>query len=401
MKANLAIISQHIIYEDVKKHFLKRDVKCIAPANSGKTWFVKGHDGIIAYYRLADYIHNDKSVFSSFTFQEVCRELSQDIIIMASNNSSNIKTLLNNVKKRLKSKKVQNYYVYRNIWGITLSKSYRKLDCFVFQKRKNALRTITKGQRKNCILEDLDKSEYVVRCTVKSATSARALELADQHFENLEYFFAFLIGTKNSGYEIRVNRQTKGINVSYITKSDDGRVSFGAGWKNITYQQIDLNNDFFYKNQIKRIFTFIVLNPKESSSIDFRIQRAILWIGKGLLSNSSVISIINYTTSLESLLIINKKLVVSPSIIASLSEMCAFLLGRNTPKRIEIANLVQTIYSARSAGTHGGVINVNQKEEYSALELSINLVYEYLYLYPRRIKSEEEMLKHIKQLKYK
>jgi hypothetical protein len=241
-------------------------------------------------------------------------------------------------------------------------------------------------------------SPFAVRLQIKSVTRERAVEIADNTFENLEYLFAFILGGKDSGHEVRILRQTKENMLFYIMKSGDGQISIGRSRENLVHNQIDLNDHFFKKKNIQRLFSLVV--PNQQNSIESRLNKAISWIGKGVISNSSIESIISYCSALESILIRDSKTIISPSIVASLSEYCAFLLGAASDSRKDIIGIVKEIYSERSAGTHGGKIYADAKIERTALHISRLMVFRLLELYPKEITTEQELIDYVDKIKY-
>ena len=86
--------------------------------------------------------------------------------------------------------------------------------------------------------------------------------------------------------------------------------------------------------------------------------------------------------------------------MASLSEYCAFLLGKSPESRKDIIGIVKTIYTERSAGTHGGKLLADAQIERTALHISRLMVFRLLELYPEKIKTEQDLINYIDSIKY-
>ncbi|EMS81362.1 HEPN domain-containing protein [Desulfotignum phosphitoxidans] len=392
-----------IIQNNLKKGsyadcFNQRDTRCLSGLQPN-VWMIQGHDGIIAYFKLVHRIYSTKDIKANYTIKHVENNL--DSVILNNIGKENVteKTIVNEVKKQLPTATSKTFDIMRNIFGIKLSKNYREIDPFKFQKGKNAYRQfLHKSSLNLTFIKNENVAEYTVRFQIKSVTRERALEIADETFTTLEYLFAFILGRKDCGHEVRILRQTKENRLFHMVKSEDGQISTGGSRHNLVHNQIDLNDKFFKNSKVKKLFSLV---PTQNlKPIENRLNKAISWIGKGLLCDSSIESIICYCSALESILIRNSKAIISPSIVASLSEYCAFFLGKSQGQRKDLIVEVKKIYSERSAGTHGGKLVADPMIEGSALSISRAIVFRILELYPNKIKSEKDVIAYVDRLKY-
>lgn len=375
----------------------KPNTRCLTGLQKNVS-MIQGAKGLSAYYDLTQRIFKTQKIRNNYTIKHVEKVLDSLILEAIQQKNVSQNEILNKAKKRLPANKLESFDISRNIFGITLSKNYREIGPFIFQKGKNAFKHYFRGHpwKFGDIKQDI--SPFVVRYHIQSVTKERAVEIADDTFTTLEYLFAFILGNKDSGQEVRILRQTKENMLFYIMKSGEGQISTGHSRQNLVHNQIDLNDSFFKNKQIKRLFSLVP--TKDLNSIESRINKTITWIGKGLLSGSNIESIISYCSALESLLIRDSKTIISPSIVASLSEYCAFLLGKSSASRKEIIGIVKSIYSERSAGTHGGKVSADTQIERTALYISRSMVFRLLELYPKKIKSEKELIDYVDAIKY-
>ena len=397
MKTNFEIIKSHLKEGSFADCFGQRNTRCLSGLQKN-VWTIQGAKGLSAYYDLTQRIHKSKKIQSNYTIKHVEKVL--DSLILDSIGKPNVtqNDILKDTKKQLHTEKLELFDISRNIFGIALSKNYRKIGPFIFQKGENAYQHYFRGNpwKFHDIKQNI--SPYVIRYQVESVTRDRALEIADDTFTILEYLFAFILGNKDCGHEVRILRQTKENRLFHILKSGDGQISTGGSRQNLVHNQIDLNDAFFKNNKVKKLFSLVPTSGL--TPIENRLNKAITWIGKGLLSDSSIESIISYCSALESLLIRDSKTIISPSIVASLSEYCAFLLGKTPSSRKEIISMVKSIYSERSAGTHGGKIISDPKIENTALSISRSMVFRLLELYPQNIESEQDLIEFVDKIKY-
>lgn len=357
-------------------------------------WLIEGAETLSAYLKLTKNIHSDKRINNGYTIQQVQKIL--DVVILENKENTSIteESLIKQAKNKLPTSNEQGFDFMRNIYGITV-KRHRQLGPFIFQKRNNALGKYYLGKR--WVKHKKFVADYVLRYKVTSVSRERALEMADRIFASLEYLFAFLLGRKDSGYEIRIIRPTKENKLFYLCKSDNEEWSMGHARTNMVFRNLDLDDKYFRKDKV-RLFFSIIASPK--GPIENRLNKAINWIGKGLFADSSIDSIIFFSSALEAMLIRDPKAIISPSIVSSLAEYCAFLLGKNKRSRQEIASIVKDIYSERSAGTHGGKLMSDSIIEQKAAMISRMMVFRLLSLYPNKVKTEDDIIQFVDNLKY-
>lgn len=399
MATDFEIIQGHLKEGSFADCLKQGNTICLSGLQQPSVWMIHGKEGIIAYFNLVDRIHNKTKIKSNYTFQHVENVLNTIILNSIGKENVTQDAIIKEAKNQLTTEPLKTFDIMRNISGIKLPKGYRKIGPFTFQKGVNAYRQfLHKNPLDLSFFKKEDVAEYVVRFQVKSVTRERALQIADDTFTTLEYLFAFILGRKDCGHEVRILRQTKENLLFHMIKSEDGQISTGGSRHNLVHNQIDLNDKFFKNAKVRKLFSLVPtqnLNPIEN-----RLNKAISWIGKGLLSGSSIESIICYCSALESILIRDSKTIISPSIVASLTEYCAFFLGKNQSLRKELILRVKDIYSERSAGTHGGKLVTDPMIEGSALNISRALVFRLLELYPNKIKSEEDVIAFVDKLKY-
>ena len=396
MTTEFEIIQDHLKQGSFADGFEQRNTRCLSGLQPN-VWMIQGKEGIIAYFKLVQRIHT-KKIKSNYTIKHVENTLDSAILNSIGKENVTQNAIIEESKKQLPTATLITFDIMRNIFGIKLSKRYRKIGPFTFQIGKNACRQFLHKRPSELSFFKKDVGEYIVRFQVKSVTRERALEIADEAFTTLEYLFAFILGRKDCGHEVRILRQTEENLLFHMIKSEDGQISTGVSRENLVHNQIDLNDKFFKNAKVKKLFSLVP--TQDLNSIENRLNKSISWIGKGLLSDSSIESIICYCSALESILIRDSKTIISPSVVASLTEYCAFFLCNNQDRRKEMISKVKDIYSERSAGTHGGKLITDPMIEGSALSISRAIVFRIMELYPNKIKSEKDVIAFVDKLKY-
>ena len=388
-------IQKYLVLGDFIEAFRDRDTYSIGGLSS-PTLLIKGAEGIRALHQLAKKIHKEKEIGSNYTNKQVLQELERQILHFFEGEKVSESKLIQKIKTELTSKAKEEYEIVRKIFGVKFSR-YKIIGPFGFYKGGNTSRRMSIPTDKLKLLK-VDLSGNVVSIKVKSITTQRAVELADEVFVALEYLFAFLHGRKKGYFEVRVIRPSAHNFLHYIAKTKNRNISIGMGHTALAMDEINLDEDFFNENDVRRLFEIIGNGPK--NKIEKRIYNAVTWIGKGQLADSSMEAILNYCSALESLLIREEKSIINPSIIASLSEYCAFLLVNSKEHRLEMVKKIKELYSKRSAGTHGGKLGPDSDLESYALQLSRAMVFRLLELYPAKLKNDNDIFDYINDLKF-
>ena len=360
---------------------------------SDSPFIIDGKEGFSAFNYLAEKIFEKDDIQLNYTLDDVKKTLFKIIVddidnsIMADDKAKLL------CKNKLKTSSQEKFTFYFPIFGIKLIRSCQ-FSSFSFSLRHRVYKSFENSELRRRI-KDID-SDYFIGLDIISATENRAYQLVDQRLEIVEHLFAFLIGRKFSGYEVRILRAPHSNIYSRFCKSN---IHESYGWRNENHTDkiLDLSDSFFKKNIIKSCFK--IIGQSKPSIMETRIKNAIIWIGQGLKSLNSSQSILYYTIAMESLLMRNSGF-ISPSIVAQLSEQCVFLLGKKYEDRTKIESYVKKVYSKRSAIAHGGTVSENKHIENLALELVTNLTFKFIELYNKQIDNDEKLKTFIDKQKY-
>nr|WP_274601715.1 HEPN domain-containing protein [Stenotrophomonas maltophilia] len=93
-----------------------------------------------------------------------------------------------------------------------------------------------------------------------------------------------------------------------------------------------------------------------------RLMNAAKWLGDSYLESDKASAFIKAAIALEVLFTSNEKSIISPSILSSISESVACILGDDLKTRISLEKRLKDHYSTRSAIAHSGKNNVSQSD---------------------------------------
>ncbi|MDX2242845.1 MAG: HEPN domain-containing protein [Leptolyngbyaceae cyanobacterium bins.302] len=239
------------------------------------------------------------------------------------------------------------------------------------------------------LLENL--GNIFISVKVVAHDSQRAIQLADERFNQFENVISYMLGqearqfnfgvtdcpTLNGTEHLLMPIQTKGITYSSNLQDSlfrleldspffrDGKIRIDEASENQLY--VNFGHNWIWKT--------LELESSQVPDWHHRILSAVEWIGKGLRDKNSARSLVQFTFALEALFFYQKKgILVSPSIASTLAEFTAFIVGANCIERLDIIRKVNEIYEKRSAVAHGAKQSVSIISVSEALRLVKSLI---------------------------
>lgn len=129
-----------------------------------------------------------------------------------------------------------------------------------------------------------------------------------------------------------------------------------------------VTESFSYHNE--RIFHLLF---KNKNKIEEKIYKAILWLGKSLITKDLSDSFLQVAIALECLLARQERgYIIQPSITATLSETLAFLIGSDADERINYFTKIKNLYKKRSSIVHFGNTSIELSEYYTFFNMVNN-----------------------------
>lgn len=235
--------------------------------------------------------------------------------------------------------------------------------------------------------------DLLVGCTVEAGDPDKGLELADNMFARLESVIRFMIGARLGNYEIGI------VNYSGLSRRRhylfcDNTISSGSKMLG-AIQTLPLHDPYF-SNPEKNFKKLINFDSDGVNALERKILRSVEWMSQALIEPNPASAFIKAATSLEVLFGSNEKGVITPSIMAQISESCAHILGDSTESCLRVEKDVKRLYGVRSAVVHSGkddvsladldtfihygrqvVLNILQYEEYEQIN-SVEKLQEFL-----------------------
>ena len=217
-----------------------------------------------------------------------------------------------------------------------------------------------------------------VDIVIKAREKDYATEQAKLKLEEIVHVLNFILYSHIRGIEtISATTDYGTIDRQFIFTKDTSSMStkvHPSAVKRITIDDIEeyLNSDGkVYKELIN------ILNKKEKNEIETRIVNAVNWAGMAVSEKNNSVAFTQAIFAIESLLQQQiKGEIFNKSIVASISEDIAFLLGKNFDERKKYEKDFKELYSVRSSIAHGKSSQINPYQVLSAIAMAKLLIQE-------------------------
>lgn len=230
----------------------------------------------------------------------------------------------------------------------------------------------------------------------------KALEIANKAFNTLDLLIAFLLGEKNKTSAAGVMRLSFVPFQQAIVTSASG--FFGGEEKSFGFKENVNIFDLLSSEPCQGVglpleLISTVLNPVDE--IGRKISRAVEWIGEAYIEENKASAFVKVSVAMEVLLKVDEKGVISSSIMATMAEQCAFLLGKDVAACIGIEGKVKRLYGVRSSIVHSGTGSVEDSVLQEFLDFIRLIIFKVFDLkVTLNLKRIEELQETLKMRKY-
>lgn len=258
---------------------------------------------------------------------------------------------------------VQTFLVARPIYGLDVAadRTPVKFGDFSIDFGRNIILQHQKNAMSNTTFSKMDEKQLFILCSVPARDSLLVNEIADRLFYKFEMLFRFLIGRRTEWVQVGILSFAKAELRYRFTFAEDGSpVGHGSEWQG-PMQPFILRDERFPQPSaaMEKLFGLIT---REKCELEGRILRCAEWTGQAIAEPNEAAALVKAAIALEVLLSLTEKGVITPSIMAQISESCAFLLAGSSMPPLEIERAVKRLYGERSAVVHSGRAAVAEKD---------------------------------------
>jgi hypothetical protein len=362
----------------------------------------KGLENLIKYEYIKNQFYNINSdVENTISLKDFVKNLDNIILNSKKTGTKICKKIIQDMIDEILKMPIKDFFIIKGVYGIKLKEKSKSLKLGPFEiwyqpNYKNELRLEYPSSDE--LLWIGWQQEYLVTINIKARSKDKANELANEKLHQFELFIYFAIGHYDEKFCVNIISKITYKYDAYLILDDS---TFGTSHSREIIDIIPLDESYFTDNSIgnDKIWDLLMLGYK--NKIEKRIITSIEWIGKA----NSEIDIKNrflfYVIAIESILTIQEKTMVTPSIASSISESVALLLGKSYEERLYYEKELKEIYSIRSAIAHGNEKLISEKEIGLVSNVSRNIVISFL-TDPSitSINNIDQLIGYIKKLKY-
>jgi hypothetical protein len=210
-------------------------------------------------------------------------------------------------------------------------------------------------------LKPEDQSRLFIQCSVAARDTTVAFELADALFYRFELIFRFLIGRRTDWVEVGiVNYKGAQMRDRYVFSEDGRPVEHGSSWNGA--MQPFIFGDPRFPMPTPPLIGLFELITRPNNGFEKHIIRCAEWTGQAIGEPNEAAALVKAAIALEVLFSTNERGLITPSIMAQISESCAFLLGNENESPMEIEHELRRLYQVRSSVVHSGRDSVDSED---------------------------------------
>jgi hypothetical protein len=258
---------------------------------------------------------------------------------------------------------LQRYWVLKPIYGVEMAPDAAPVRFGDFQIDFG--RRLLISNQDNTLLASVlkpeDQSRLFIQCSVAARDTAVAFELADALFYRFELVFRFLIGRRTDWVEVGILNHKGAQMRDRFVFSEDGRpVEHGSSWNGA--MQPFIFGDPRFPMPTPPLIRLFELITRPNNEFEKHIIRCAEWTGQAIGEPNEAAALVKAAIALEVLFSANEKGLITPSIMAQISESCAFLLGNGNASPVEIERELKHLYGDRSSVVHSGKDSVDPED---------------------------------------
>ena len=277
---------------------------------------------------------------------------------------------------------VQRYRVLRPIKGVDIApdKTPVEFGDFKIDFGRNLLVIQTEDHMLNITLNTAkaaQQDQLFIQCDVSARESGYATDRADELFYRFELIFRFLIGTRTNWVKVGILNYTGAqMRDQFVYSEINKPVGHGSSWRG-ALQPFLLKDPRFPQPTppFTRLFELIT---RHNSDLEKHILRCAEWTGQAIGEPNEAAALVKAAIALEVLFSSNEKGLITPSIMAQISESCAFLLGNDAEAALKVEREVKRLYGIRSSVVHSGKDSVDPKDLQAFIWICRNVVIQLL-----------------------
>ena len=332
------------------------------------------------------------------------KDTTQQLFFTDEFNETKINEILDQYRKT-------NFYIVAKIFGLTMNKPKIEFGKYTFVRKDCIINFINQQMNDEKILNPKEFAYINLENESKSDRNfiyiVMEIEACDTNYVSEKFENEVLLIINTLRYMTGLKQDRIYIDIDEYVDSISPRVQYtkegfiGNSTK-VNRKDIDVpfDEEYYFSKENGNFQIWSMLIKKQRNELETRIIRAINWLGLSIMEKNNDVACTEIAFSLESLLKLNEQQSpITSSIQGQMSEMIAFICGKNLEERKKIIKDFKAFYSYRSSIVHGG----ESKEEgeylkyfYMAKDVLIKILVNNNYLSCGSLQKIKEKLDDIK-----
>lgn len=313
---------------------------------------------------------------------------------------------VNRFSENFKDLNLLEFTVIKNFYGATVRQSNTpvKFGPFVVYEVPRHAGEILKQSRwrQSAGFEGERHEKTVIEYVTKARDELKALELANIAFNTFDLLIAFLIAEEYNEFTVGILRMHFSPYQNAIICSSGGihsneeeRRGFSGGL------EISDLSKFLPAGKEGQLEKLVKIATNPANDLERKISRAVEWTGESYSDNNRSSAYLKAVIALEALLKVDEKSIITPSIMSSIAEQCAYLNGISMEDCLMIEKRVKTLYGERSKIAHTGATSVSLKALREARSFVSATIWNFIHFIDRfNLKNAEDFQGVLREMKY-
>lgn len=232
-------------------------------------------------------------------------------------------------------------------------------------------------------MEEITQDKYFANIPfVDVVVNARefhyAYDQAQLRLEEIIRLLNFILYSNYRGLEVISSITNSGTrDRHFIVNKDWCQISSSVHPSNVKELVLEDVLDFMLDERYGNRQLFDIFDKSGKNEIEKRISNAVNWVGMAIAEKNNSVAFTQAIYAIESLLQYEiKGEVINKSIVATISESIAFLLGKNLEDRKRVEKRFKELYGIRSKIAHGKSSEITAYQVLEAIDLAKSLVQE-------------------------
>ncbi|HEY5393143.1 MAG TPA: hypothetical protein VIJ57_13555 [Hanamia sp.] len=342
----------------------------------------------------------NQNITETLTLKTFEREIINLIRVLKNENKKCVEVDFTSIIEKLLKMKVQESEILYYFYGATMKSSSKQFGDFTIYDLKKSFNELSSKYQLNQIFFNNRPSDFLIGIKVKARENPKAVEIADKLCQSFENVFGYVIADLTQKRRIGILNFRGWTTVHKFVCNDN--LNGGYQGENDIFIPVDIDDNHFTNINQGNDKIWHLITKKNKSEIERRLLNSIEWTGKAIYDKDIPKSLVQFVFAIESMLQLNDKAFITPSIVSQLSDWLAFIIEDDKDKRKLISKYFKDLYKKRSAISHGAMATIDIEDLHLAKRIAKLMIITFLKTSPfKEMTTMEQLNIYLTDLKFK